>query len=131
MPLRTQLQILYHYPNTQLGLIDAFRLLFSRTHYILDPKHRRKLSLPLPIEPHSIYTFPWTVIHGCVYSTYISLHYFCVDYPLTLTYYKSRSALLTESLPSLYPKLWASCPLTIVRGFHYPTVPQHNHRDSS
>ena len=33
-------------------------------------------SYPLPLEPRSVYTFPWAADHGQAYSLSIILHYF-------------------------------------------------------
>jgi len=41
--------------------------------------------------------------------------------PFDSTYYKSLSAHPAESSPYLYPKFRALCPMTITRGFCYPT----------
>ena len=95
-----------YYPNPLLRLTDALKLSSSKTHYNSDPKklatstHRASLYLYLSMD-HD----PWA---GRL--TYISLHYFWAEYPLTqiITTYALR---IPRSLYPIFTQNFGLCAL--------------------
>jgi len=102
-----------------------------QTIFFKDPLHliHQKNCLSL-IEPRSIYTLPWLAIPVRADYIYIIFYYFRADYPLTQSIIL-RAPYISEFLQYLNPTSWAFYPKILMWDVRYPTIPQHNHHDSS
>ena len=116
-----------NYYHPRLGLTNSERILHSQTHNTSD------LNQKLPSILKALIYLYLCMVRG-TWVGRLAFYYFTLflgGQPFDSTHYSSRSMHFAEPLQYCYPKLWALSPKTVTRGIHYPTGPQHNHRDSS